>query len=81
MNRTLEVRSHARLLQALGHAASPYIRAASMPDVGFQIFELLGIVIAPSHTHWLLANEEYAFRDQLMQFPEYFYTHILRMFS
>ena len=69
------------MLQALGHAASPYIRAPSAPDADFQMFELLGIVTAPSHTHGLLANEEYAFRDQLVQFPKHFYTHVLRVFT
>ena len=78
---TLEIGSHARILQPLGHAASPYIRATSMPDVGFQLFELLGIVIAASHTHRLLANKEHTLRDQLVQFPKHFYTHVLRVFT
>ena len=78
---TLEVGSHTRVLQALGHAASPDIGTASTPDVGFQMFELLGIVTAPSQTHGLLANEEYAFRDQSVEFPKHFYTHVLCVFT
>ena len=80
-NRRLEIGLYAGALEAFGHGAGPYIGTGGVPDAGFQTLELGGVATLSGHLFRLLANEEDAFAYQLVQFPQHFGAHHLRVLS